>query len=115
MEKYSIDDILQFFQRQMHDEFRVIEAIVNLIEYDNDEMDKHEVIIDTLRRYGLFEEGYEGPRNFIDKSRSAIVEEFDDDSPEASFEWIKDEAMIPIELYNITLLNRTVMFQNFLN
>lgn len=114
-EIYELKDILLFWQRQAKDNFSVIEAIVNLIEYKSKNLpdsEKDKVILDTLRKYGLFEIGYEGERNFLER-KSPIPEPAT--KPEEDIQWELHSYEAQMELYNIRLLNAVVEFINFMN
>lgn len=114
-ETYSLDDILFFWQRQVKDNFSVIEAIVNLIEYKSENLpdsEKDKIILDTLRKYGLFEIGYEGDRNFLHQI-TPIPQPAS--RPEEDIQWEHSTFEAQLEVYNIKLLNAVVEFQSFMN
>lgn len=113
--KYTLKDLVLFWQRQTRDSYCVIEAIINLIEYDSETLTddkKTKIIIDTLRKYGLFEVGYKGDRNFSEKREIYFHEE---PIPEEKVDWDQNVQDVQIELYNIELLNTIVEFQEFMN
>lgn len=110
---YTLEDLMDFFQRQMRMEFGVIEAIVNLTEYPLIDPDKkHEEIIKILRNHGLFEIGYKEDRTFIieDKQLPVVEVEFLNpyDFSERGFE-------VVIEFFNIRILNSSIQFSMILN
>ena len=117
---YTLDDLLKFWQRQMDDEFKVIEAIVNTWEYKTERLTKEqklEIILQTLRDYGLYEIGYKGDRNFILKQKSREIPLPEDHIPNPGDEvnYHPNGIEVPMELYNIRLLNHLVQFQNIMN
>lgn len=117
-ETYILKDLLLFWQMQAKDNFAVIEALVNLIEYESEnlsEENKKEVILSTLRKYGLYEIGYKGERNFQERSRKVDLKEDKPKTPESEMEWNNLEFIVPIDLYNIRLLNVAVEFESYLN
>jgi hypothetical protein len=112
---YFLKDILAFFQRQVKGKYVVIEAIVNLIEFKSDflsESEKEKVILETLRKYGLFEGDYEGDRTYLENITPIPEQE---KKPEEEIVWEKKAFETQIELYNIRLLNGVVEFKNFMN
>lgn len=113
---YTLKDLIQFWQRQNKDSFCVIEAIVNLIEYKSENLpdsEKEKIIIETLRKYGLFEIGYDGDRsNFLEKITPIPKPAT---KPEEDIQWEHFSYEIQIELYNIRLLNTVVEFKSFMN
>lgn len=116
-ETYTLNDIMLFLQRQMMDNFNVIEALVNLMdfEYLSDE-EKRKEIVETLQRYGLYEIGYKGNRDFLNKSRKTPLPEDTIPKPEDDIDWNKrNKIEVPMELYNIRLLNAVVQFENIIN
>lgn len=114
-ETYLLKDILLFWQRQAKDNFSVIEAIVNLIEFKSENLpdsEKDTVILETLRKYGLFEIGYEGERNFLERI-TPIPEPIS--KPEEDIQWEHNVFEAQLEFYNIRLLNTVVEFRSFMN
>lgn len=114
-ETYELKDILLFWRRQAKDNFSVIEAIVNLIEYRSENLpdsEKDKVILETLRKYGLFEIGYEGDRNYLERI-TPIPQPAS--RPEEDIQWEHNILEAQLELYNIRLLNAVVEFQSFMN
>lgn len=112
---YFLKDILAFFQRQVKDKYVVIEATVNLIEFKSDflpEEEKEKIILETLRKYGLFESDFDGDRNFL-QNITPIPEP--EKKPEEEIVWEQKAFETQIELYNIRLLNAVVEFKNFMN
>lgn len=89
MKLYKLTDLLLFWERQKLDDFRVLEAIVHLKQFDKlPEEKKKEIIIDTLRKYGLFETDFEGDRNdFIQKQSDILDKAFREFNPQ----WFKDK------------------------
>jgi hypothetical protein len=119
MEFFTLEDLLMFWQRQMKDGFRVIEALVNLIEYPNltDEQ-KHEVILETLHKYGLYEIDYEGERGDFLIGQSEAVDtmfEVDDDSEKIKEDKKPGETQYQVEIYSIKLMNGRTSFTFVLN
>lgn len=112
---YEILDLLEFWRRQTRDNYRVIEAIVNLIEYQTENLtdaQKMQVIIDTLRKYGLFEIEYEGDRSYNQKDLST------DDKPkegELDVVWEQKPFECQLEIFYIKILNTRAEFTVFLN
>lgn len=115
-EVYILKDILLFWQRQAKDDFSVVEAIVNLIEYESENLpdsEKEKIIIETLRKYGLFEIGYDGDRSRFLERITLISEPAK--KPEEDIQWEHEPYEVQIELYNIRLLNAVVEFRSFMN
>jgi len=115
-ESYLLKDLIAFWQRQMKDDFHVIEALVNLVEYQSENLpdsEKGKVILETLRKYGLFEIGYRGDRTNFLKYITPIPES--ESKPEESIDWERKSVETKMELYNIRLLNATIEFINFMN
>lgn len=112
---YRFNDLLLFLQRQAKDNFRVIEAIVNLIEYKSEnlpESKKEEIILETLRLYGLFEIGYDGDMSFLERITTIPEPKT---KPEEDIQWEHHTYEAQYELYNIRLLNTIVEFKSFMN
>lgn len=115
-EVYILKDILLFWQRQVKDNYSVIEAITNLIEYKSEnlpESEKEKIILETLRKYGLFEIGYNGDRSSFLEKITPIPKPAT--KPEEDIQWEQNPYETQIELYNIRLLNAVVEFRNFMN
>lgn len=113
---YPLKDLIQFWQRQAKDNFCVIEAIVNLIEYKSENLpdsEKEKIILETLRKYGLFEISYNGDRSSFLEKITPIPEP--ETNPEEEIQWEDFSHEIQIELYNIRLLNTVVEFKSFMN
>jgi hypothetical protein len=104
---YKLKDIIHFWQRQMHNGYPVIEAIVNLIEYKRiQDVDKSDVIVKLLRNHGLFEIGYTGDITFTQKSKDSesVVEQFE--SKEVSWGYRSNEFVV--EVFDINILNAKI-------
>lgn len=104
---YTLKDIIRFWQRQMVFGFPVIEAIVNLIEYKRiKDVDKSEIIVDLLRRHGLYEVGYTGDKSFTQQSKNSefVVEQFDNN--EISWHYRSNE--FAVEVIDILIMNAKI-------
>lgn len=116
-EFYTLEELLKFFQRQSTQNYVVIEAIVNLIEYKSDNLPddkKPQIIIDTLRKYGLYEEDFEGERTFnADTPKINLPEE--PTKPESKTDWFAPKFTAQLEQYNIRVLNGIAKFESFMN
>jgi hypothetical protein len=116
MEKlYTLEELLLFFQRQYHDNWATIEAVVNLIEYKSEnlkESEKEGIILKTLRTYGLFEIDYGGSREYLERI-TPIPEQVI--SSEDDIVWNQNTFEVKIEMYQIKLLNAEIQFLSFLN
>lgn len=111
---YKLKDIIHFWQRQMHNGFPVIEAIINLVEYKRiQDVDKSAIIVDLLRNHGLFEVGYTGDITFTQRSKDSesIVEQFN--SEEISWGHRRNE--FAVEIIDINILNAKIELCIILN
>lgn len=116
-EFYSFRELLKFLQRQHHDSYVVIEAIVNLIEFKSETLpdeSKPQIIIETLRKYGLYEVGFEGPKTFKENAPKIKFPE-KPEKPEAKIDWFGDNFSAQLEQYNVSILNGIAMFESFMN
>lgn len=114
---YSLRELLKFLQRQDKDDYIVIEAIVNLIEYKSDNLpdsEKPEIIVETFRKYGLYEVGFEGKKKFVEDAPKLKLPE-EPVLPESKENWFGNEFIAQLEQYNIQVLNTTVKFESFMN
>lgn len=112
---YEILDLLEFWRRQTRDNYRVIEAIVNLIEYQTENLtdaQKMQVIVDTLRKYGLFEIEYDGDRTF--EKMEYIIPDRPKES-ELDVVWEQKPFECQMEIFYIKILNTRAEFTVFLN
>ena len=111
---YLLKDLIAFWQ--MKDSIHVIEAVVNLIAYQSENLhnsQKEKIILETLRKYGLFEIGYKGDRsNFLERITPIPEPE---PKPEENVEWGHHVQETQLEQYNIRLLNSVIEFVNFMN
>ncbi|MCB9188047.1 MAG: hypothetical protein H6599_02075 [Flavobacteriales bacterium] len=119
MELYELKDLLLFWQRQMKDGFRVIEALVNLLEVKQiSEEEKHKVILETLQRYGLFEVGYDGDRDNFLQGQSEIVDSvmnLTEDNDEIQWSKSPGDITVPMEIYVLKVLTGKATFTVILN
>jgi hypothetical protein len=101
----------------MQDEFKVIEALANLVECPGiSDEEKVKVMVETLQRYGLFEIGFSGDRNsYLRKARNQTLPEDPPKKVEDDIEWHPNGVEVPMELYNIRLMNAVVQFDNIMN
>lgn len=114
---YSLRELVKFFQRQERDGYVVLEAIVNLIEYKSDnlpEEKKPQIIIDTLRKYGLYEVGFEGEKTFVEDAPKLTLPE-EQELPDSKKDWFKPSFSTQLEQYNIRVLNCIAKFESFMN
>lgn len=112
---YTILDLLEFWRRQARENYNVIEAIVNLVEYQTKSLtdaQKMQVIIDTLRKYGLFEIEYDGDRTF--EKMEYIIPDRPKES-ELDVVWEQKPFEVQMEIFYIRILNTTAEFTVFLN
>ena len=104
---YTLKNIIHFWQRQMQNGYPVIYAIINLVEYKRiKDVDKPAIIIDLLRRQGLFEVGYTGDKTFTQqgKDSESVVEQFDNE--EISWGYRSNE--FAVEIIDINILNAKI-------
>lgn len=116
-ELYSLRELLKFLQRQHRQGYIVIEAIINLIEYKSDNLPdekKPQIILETFRKYGLYEVGFEGERAFDENAQKIILPE-EPEKTESKTDWFQPRFTTKLEQYNIQVLNATVKFESFLN
>ena len=114
---YNLKSLLLFWQRQMDDEFRVIQALVDLFEFEKmaDE-EKLKVYLETLRKYGLYENSYKGKRgDFKMKSREFFLPEDPVKKLEDDIAWLQHSQEIYVECYNVRLMNAVVEFRSIMN
>lgn len=115
--KYNLEDLIRFFQRQMKDNFVVIEALANLYEFEYiaDE-EKIKLYLETLRKYGLFETDYNGDKeNYLLKHRQIPLPEDPPKIPEEDIVWESFDQSYQMELYNVRLINGVVEFRSIMN
>lgn len=115
--RYYLEDLVRFFQRQMKDKFVVIEALVNLYEFEliADE-EKIKLYLETLRKYGLYEIGYKGPKEkFFESHREIPLPEDPPKLPEEEIVWEHFETPVQMEYYNVTMINGVVEFRSIMN
>lgn len=101
----------------MDDEFRVIQALVNLFEFEKmaDE-EKLKVYLQTLREYGLYENGYNGKKgDFKQKTREVFLPEDPVKKLEDDIVWHQQSLEVYIEYYNVSLMNAVVEFRSIMN
>lgn len=115
---YLLSDLISFWQRQMKEEFNVIQALVNLVEFESSHLPKEEkekIIIETLRKYGLFEIEYKGDKSFkiSNNNLSDTIELYE--NSKAEFEWYRNELSASLEIYIINILNAKIEFTSFMN
>lgn len=105
MPTYTLLDLIVFWHNIAAREFNAIIDVLDII--DNDEIpeeDKRELIMKTLRFNGLYEIGYTG-----DMYEDIIVE------PESEVEVQPMEEGTPIDVFEIKIMNGTVVFGVLLN
>lgn len=113
---YSMRELLKFFQRQHRDNYEVIEAVVNLMDYKSKNLPeerKPQIILNTFRKHGLYEIGFEGEKTFRDAAKIKLPEE--PELPEGKVDWFGFEFKTQLEQYNIRVLNCTVKFESFMS
>lgn len=116
-EYYSLRELLKFFQRQHNEDYVVIEAVVNLIGYQSrnlPEEKKPQIILNTLRRHGLYEIGFEGEKTFREDAQKIKLPE-ETKLPESNVDWFGFGFTTQLEEYNIRVLNCTVKFESFMS
>lgn len=114
---YSMRELIKFFQRQHTEGYIVIEAVVNLIDYKSlnlPEEKKPQIILDTFRKYGLYEVGFEGEKTFREDAPKIKFPE-ESELPESKVDWFGFEFTTQLEEYNIRVLNGTVKFESFMS
>jgi hypothetical protein len=112
---YTILELIEFWRRQSKENYKVIEAIVNLVEFQTEHLsdaEKMQVIIDTLRKFGLFEIEYDGDRSF--ESKEFIIPEKPEES-QKDISWEKKPFEVQIEIYYIQILDKIVEFAVYMN
>lgn len=116
-EYYSLRELLRFFQRQQRSDYEVIDALVNLIDYKSEnlpEEKKPQIIVDTLRKYGLYEVGFEGQKTFKeDVPKIKLPEE--PVKSEGKRDWFGPSFIAQLEQYNVRILNGIAKFESFMN
>lgn len=114
---YSLKELLRFFKRQQPNEYEVIDALVNLIDYKSEnlpEEKKPQIIIDTLRKYGLYEVGYKGVKTFREDIPKIKLPE-EPKKPEGKTDWFGPTFSAQLEQYNVRILNCIAKFESFMN
>lgn len=110
---YTLEDLIDFFQRQMKMDFAVIEALVNLTEYPGIDPDKkHEEIVKILHNHGLFEIGYKEDRTFIIENKQLPIVEVEFLNP---YDFSERGFEVILEFFNIKILNANIQFSMILN
>ena len=110
---YKLKDIIHFWQRQMQIDFRVIQAIVNFVEYKRiKDVDKSDVIVKLLRNHGLFEIGYKGNRTFLIENNQLPLAEEKISNNEHDY---MRNFEVAVQLFNIRILNANIQFNMVLN
>ncbi|OFY97879.1 MAG: hypothetical protein A3K10_15295 [Bacteroidetes bacterium RIFCSPLOWO2_12_FULL_31_6] len=110
---YTLKNLLHFWQRQMDFGFPVIEAIVNLMVYPHIKYkEKPEIIVDLLRKHGLYEVGYNEDRIFIIENKQVPFLEVEFLNP---YDFSERRFEVVIEFFNIKILNANIQFSMILN
>ena len=115
-EFYSMRELLKFLQRQYEEGYIVIEAVVNLIGYQSKNLPdekKQQIILDTFRKHGLYEVGFEGEKTFMEAPKITLPEE--SEVPESKVDWFDSSIRTQFEEYHIGILNCTAKFASFMN
>lgn len=114
---YNLEHIIRFFQRQAKDKYAVIEALVHLREFPwiADE-EKLKIYVETLRKYGLYDQDYDGPKdNFLESHRAIPIPEDPRPKPEDDIVWEDVIGDFQQEFYNVRLLSGVKMFSSIMN
>lgn len=112
---YKISDLLKFLKSQSSENLYVIDAIVNLVNYKTDRItdaQKLSVIIDTLRKFDLFEIEYDGDESF--KKRVFRIPKRQQ-GRDTKMTWEQLQIELLQEKFSIQMLNENVDFKVFLN
>lgn len=102
-------------RRQSLENFSVVDAIVNLVNYKTDRItdsQKLSAIIDTLRKFDFFEIEYDGDRSF-EKRVFRIPKRQQNRVKKMTWEQLQIE--LKQESFSIQMLNENVEFKVFLN
>lgn len=116
-EFYSLRELVKFFQRQEKDGYIVIEAIANLINYKSENLPedkKPQIVVDTLRKWGLYEVGFEGEKKFKENEPKLKLPE-EPEKPESKPDWFGPTFTAQLEQYNVRILNCIAKFESFMN
>ncbi|MCF8417020.1 MAG: hypothetical protein K9G40_12305 [Crocinitomicaceae bacterium] len=100
---------------QSTENFYVVDAIVNLVNYKTDRItnaQKLSAIIDTLRKFDLFEIEYDGDRSF-EKRFFRIPKR--QQGRDTKMTWEQLQLELQQEKFSIQMLNENVEFKVFLN
>lgn len=103
MKTYNIANLIIFWESQLHNTFKDIIRVLEIVDDNSPEETKLDRILDVLRGAGLFEEDYQAEHT--EEQKQAIRREVERRS-EFKMEELSDEnLLVPIDVYEASLLN----------
>lgn len=103
MKTYNIANLIIFWNSQLHNTFKDIIKVLEIVDDSSPEEDKLDKILDVLRAARLFEEDYQ--EEHTEEQKQAIKKEIERRAQFKMEELSEQNVLVPIDVYEANLLN----------